>query len=148
MKKHKYRVAPKPERTLEGVTYQSKAEMQRAAQLKYMVTSCGWIVTPQPRFTLGCPENVYVADFHIIDKGGEWFYNCDPAINLTEWVEDVKGFETAKFRHDVKLWKKYGVCPLIILSRRGSTWTRRVILPATFADAQRHLLSSHERHIF
>ena len=132
MKLHKYRIAPKAERTIGGITYASKAESLRAAQLKLLVDSCGWIVTPQPRFTLGCPENVYIADFLVSDNEGQWFHDCDPAVNVTTWVEDVKGIETQKFRHDVKLWRKYGPCPLVILKHKGAGWKRWVVLPDGF----------------
>jgi hypothetical protein len=129
MKPHKYGVAPKAERTIGGVTYASKAESLRAAQLKFLADSCGWIVTPQPKFTLGCPENVYIADFQVRDSEGQWFHDCDPAILVSVWVEDVKGIKTAKFRHDVKLWRKYGPVPLVILKRKGRGWIRHVVLP-------------------
>lgn len=130
--RNKYGVAPKAERTIGGVVHASKAQSYRAAQLKLLADSLGWIVTPQPKFRLGCDENIYVADFHVRDPEGQWFHDCDPSINVTKWVEEVKGAETPKFRHDVKLWRKYGPCPLVILKRKGDGWVRRVILPTTW----------------
>lgn len=82
-----------------GRSYASKAEAAHAAHLD----RCQALWKPQPRFHLGCPENTYVADFAILDSND----------NMIE-VHEVKGRRTAKFNHDVKLWKQYGPCPLII----------------------------------
>jgi len=115
--RHKYRVAPKEERTARGRVYASKAERLYADQL-YVLLAGGAIksIEEQPKVTLGIPENVYIPDFHVIYRDG-------PA----EWI-DVKGFETKKFRHDKKLWKKYGPGPLRIV-RKGKTV--EVIHPST-----------------
>lgn len=89
-----------------GVMYASKAEALRAYELDLMVKAdriAWWI--GQPRFRLGCPENVYVADSLVIGYG-------------ELWVEDVKGRETAKFRRDKRLWAKYGPCELRIVRGR------------------------------
>lgn len=92
-----------------GVTYASKAEAARAAALDMLISGGEVLaVERQPRFTLGCPENVYVADFKVQMANGKWH------------IEDVKGMETAKFRHDKKLWKAYGPMPLHII-RKGKT---------------------------
>jgi hypothetical protein len=98
----------------DGRSYASKAEATRAQVLDYLKV-LGEIRewTPQPRFQLGVPENVYVADFEVLGADG------------TRWVEDVKGHETAKFRRDKKLWRAYGPCPLHVI-RGGS---REVIVP-------------------
>ena len=99
-----------------GVRYASRAEARRAEVLDMMVRTGEirfWI--GQPKFRLGVPENVYVADFLVV------CIRCveNPLLDNV-WVEDVKGFSTPKFRHDVKLWKRYGTCPLHILrSPRG-----------------------------
>lgn len=87
-----------------GLSYASKAEARRADQLELMAKA-GEIVgyISQPKFRLGCPENVYVADFLVFAKGGN------------VWVEDVKGHRTQKFNRDVKLWKAYGPCRLVII---------------------------------
>lgn len=87
-----------------GRSYASKAEARRAHELDLLLKAgviLEWV--PQPRFHLGCPENTYVADFDVVAADGG------------RWVEDVKGCETAKFRHDKKLWRKYGPCPLHVI---------------------------------
>lgn len=88
-----------------GLSYASKAEAKRADELDLLTKLHhirGYI--SQPRFRLGCPENVYVADFLVFPKKG------DP------WAEDVKGVQTQKFKRDTKLWKAYGPCKLHVLS--------------------------------
>ncbi|MEN6336677.1 MAG: DUF1064 domain-containing protein [Phycisphaerales bacterium] len=114
-KRSKYKVSAREARTLDGTTYDSKTEMRRARQLM-LAKQCGVIVdwSAQPEFHLGCAENVYRADFLVTDRDGKH-------------VEDVKGCRTAKFNHDVKLWKKYGELPLHILTENGSGWTREII---------------------
>ncbi len=89
-----------------GVKYDSKAEAERAEQLDYL-KRCAYVKwwIGQPKFHLGCPENVYVADFFVMT-----------AIPAHHYVEDVKGFWTKKFKHDVKLWRQYGPCDLHIIS--------------------------------
>lgn len=107
-----------------GVVYASKAEATRAAELDLMVRQgiiLSW--TPQPRFTLGCPENAYVADFSVFYPGPRMF------------VEDCKGMETPKFKRDKKLWKAYGKFPLRILKRKGNCWTVETIDPETKGGA-------------
>lgn len=94
-----------------GRTYASKAEADHAAKLD----ACGIRWKPQPRFHLGCPENTYVADFAIENEDGK----------LTE-VHEVKGRRTAKFNHDVRLWRRYGPCPLLIFTKGALSET---ILP-------------------
>lgn len=93
----------------DGRTYASKAEALRAAELDAL-KAAGVIRhwEPQPRFRLGCAENVYVADFLVwpADRSGP------------VWVEEVKGRDTSKFRRDLKLWARYGPCDLLIY-RRG-----------------------------
>lgn len=107
-KRSKYGVAPKAERTYNGVVYASKLEAARAKVLDRLVQKKiirFWI--GQPKFRLGCPENVYIADFLVIDMDGGF------------WVEDVKGYQTRKFKRDKWLWRKYGPCRLSILNRRN-----------------------------
>ncbi len=83
-----------------GVMYASKAE---AAYAQYLDAGTGIFWVPQPKFRLGCPENVYVADFLVSEAFGD------------SWVVDVKGMETPKFKRDKKLWAKYGPCELRII---------------------------------
>jgi len=101
-----------------GRTYASKAEAQRAAELD-MLKRAGEIVSwrPQPRYTLGCDENVYIADFEI-----QW-------TNTYVTTEDVKGVETAKFKRDKKLWRRYANHRLVILKRVGGTWQKQIVEP-------------------
>jgi hypothetical protein len=88
-----------------GVRYASKGEAARAQALEFL-QECGkvllWI--GQPKFRLGCPENVYVADFLVCWADGRVM------------AEDVKGHRTAKFRRDINLWRAYGRCPLRIIT--------------------------------
>jgi len=91
-----------------GVSYASKAEAARAAELDLLVKAGEvllWI--GQPKFRLGCPENIYIADFLVWEK--------DRLVH----VEDVKGVATAKFRRDKRLWAKYGPCQLWIIARHN-----------------------------
>lgn len=87
-----------------GVRYASKAEANHAAALDLEQTAGVvrlWI--GQPKFRLGCPENVYVADMLVVYVDGR------------VEVHDVKGVRTSKFRRDAKLWSSYGPCPLRII---------------------------------
>lgn len=93
----------------DGVTYASKAEASRARRLDDDVAdglTLWWI--GQPKFRLGCPENVYVADFLVVKPGGVVI------------VEDVKGVHTPKFERDLKLWRAYGPCPLHVVSGKNT----------------------------
>jgi hypothetical protein len=88
-----------------GVSYASKSEAAYAATLDLLIKSGNvrwWI--GQPKFRLGCPENVYVPDMLVVPAVG------DP------YVVDVKGVRTAKFNKDVRLWAAYGPCDLHIVS--------------------------------
>lgn len=90
----------------DGRTYASRAEADRARALdldKQSGSIKHW--EPQPRFRLGCAENVYVADFIV--------WRMDGSVH----VEDVKGFESPKFKKDKRLWARYGPCELHIISR-------------------------------
>lgn len=100
----------------DGRRYPSRAEARRAAELD-LLARAGVIrrVKHQPQYALGCPENVYVADFEITDAAGHTH------------AEDVKGFRTAKFRRDCRLWRHYGPYPLHVLTARGSAWHREII---------------------
>jgi hypothetical protein len=87
-----------------GVKYASKAEAAHAATLDLLVRSGhlrGW--TRQVPFYLGCMENRYVVDFL-----------CFAANGLAMAI-DVKGFRTATFKKNARLWARYGPCPLQIV---------------------------------
>jgi hypothetical protein len=91
-----------------GVGYSSKAEAKRAAELDFLMAAGEikfWI--GQPTFRLGCALNVYKPDFLVVDPTGG------------VWCEDVKGVRTAKFARDVRLWRRYGPCPLHVISGRS-----------------------------
>ncbi len=110
------KVAPKEQRTVDGVLYASKSEALRARELKLLFQAGeirGW--QRQPTYELGCPENKYRADFVVYDDFGQ------------AHVEDVKGFEPREFKRWKRLWRKYGKCPLVVLRRRGDRWEREIV---------------------
>ena len=110
-----------------GVIYASKAEALRAEELDMMLEGGAiewWI--GQPKFRLGCPENVYVADFLVASRVS-LFDGEDDGVEV--WVEDVKGMQTPKFKKDLKLWVRYGPMPLHILKRSGKTFTVSIVCP-------------------
>lgn len=118
VKRSKFNVAPREARAYNGLVYDSKAEMCRAQALDMLIAGGeirSW--TRQPKFQLGVPENVYVADFHVIASDGE------------EWIEDVKGASTPKWRRDLKLWAAYGPLPLHILKHQGGIRFTTTIIP-------------------
>ncbi len=96
-----------------GILYDSKSEARRAYELDMMITAgvISWWIR-QVTFRLGCPENVYRADFLVVEP-------------MHVHVEDVKGASTRKFEHDVKLWRKYGPCDLHVIRKEGT----EVIIP-------------------
>ena len=110
---NKYRAKPT---IYNGVRYASKAEAARAVELDQMLLAGEILVwIGQPTFRLGCPENVYRADFLVVPPVG---------VNGTPWVEDVKGMETPKFRRDKKLWKRYGRLNLHIIKGKKTEVVR------------------------
>ncbi len=121
-KSRKYRNKPTE---YNGLRYDSKAEARRAQELDFLEGAgeiAFWI--RQPTFYLGCPENVYRADFLVVHTGNY------PKHQGVAHVEDVKGRETPKFKRDRKLWAAYGPCELHIKKCRGSSpWMTGVIVP-------------------
>jgi hypothetical protein len=122
--RNKYGVAPKELRTYNRQVYASKAEANRAFILDRLLRAIGpgaverW--ERQPRFQLGTPLNVYVADFLV--------HEADGSVH----AEDVKGFRTAAFNKNVRLWKAYGPMPLWILTPSGNgRWNVEIIEGAT-----------------
>lgn len=110
--------------TYNGLRYSTKTEADFAVYLDLLIR-CGsvkwWI--RQPRFHLGVPENVYVADFLVVPTAGDVY------------VVDVKGFQTPKFKRDVKLWHAYGPCELRIAQKRGSgDWQTTSVRPRIKGD--------------
>jgi hypothetical protein len=104
-KASKYRNQPT---TYNGVRYASRIEAMRAEALNFLVKvgQVDWWIA-QPKFRLGCAENVFIADFLVMM----------PVLGVH--AEDVKGMRTAKFARDVKLWKRYGPVDLWIIESRG-----------------------------
>jgi hypothetical protein len=101
-KESKYRAVPT---VFRGVRYDSIAEAKRAqVNDLWRQSKPGRLVLEQPKFRLGVPENVYIADFLLFD----------PSEGIH--AEDVKGARTAKFNRDMKLWIAYGPCDLWIIS--------------------------------
>ena len=96
---------------VDGIRFDSVTEAIRYRDLK-MWLDCGEVrqIRLQPVYHLGCPENTYRADFEVTYRDGE------------VWTEDVKGFETAKFKHDRRLWASYGPNELRILKRVRGRW--------------------------
>lgn len=107
---HKYRVAPKEERTYDGVTYHSKAEAKYARNLDLRLKAKDIVKWErQVRYSLGeqdpdcrrCffdPPDTYVADFAVWLK--------DPNSEPDE-VHEVKGMETPKWKRKKKLFKNF-----------------------------------------
>jgi len=123
---NKYRVSPKHERTWNGTLYASKAESVRAMELQMLLKGGSLLlVEEQPRFKLTLADIVYVSDFRVRDDDGR------------EWVEDVKGVLTARFKVIAKLWARYGTLPLVILKAKGTlgqhTWKRETIIPKVYS---------------
>ena len=120
---NKYRVAPKSDRTYNGVLYASKAEAIRAQELDLLVRA-GHVIEweRQPRYELGVLENVYHPDFLVTPAEGE------------PWAEEIKGYDKggahSMWWRNRALWKVYGPCELRILKRKGSGWTTEIVSPA------------------
>lgn len=78
---------------LDGITFDSKAEARRYAELSLM-KKAGELTTLgcQPSFVVADGIR-YIPDFICVDKDGR------------VWVEDVKGVETQAFRIKAKLFK-------------------------------------------
>jgi len=92
VRRNKYGVAPKADRTLDGIVFASKKEMTRYAELK-MLERAGAIhsLTMQPRYKLHAGI-VYVADFSYWQNG-------------IQIVEDVKGARLEVYKLKLKLFK-------------------------------------------
>lgn len=88
------------------VVYDSKDEAARARTLHHQAETglIRWWHPNRYSFHLGCPENTYRPDFIVCALDG--------AIHF----EDVKGYETPKFKKDKYLWSRYGKIPLHVLT--------------------------------
>jgi len=85
-----------------GRNYQSKDEAHRAAELDILLKA-GEIPywKPQVKYQLG-EDCVYRVDFEVGHYDG------------SKHVEDVKGYLKPEDKRHIRLWKKYGICPLHI----------------------------------
>lgn len=91
-------VAPKEERTLDGILFASKAEMNRYAELK-MLERAGIIknLELQPRFPLLAGNKK--------DRGTSYFADFAYEENGHRVVEDVKGHKTDVYKLKRKLFR-------------------------------------------
>jgi hypothetical protein len=91
-KRNKYKVAPKEQRTIDGIVFASRAEAGRYCELKMQVAK-GDIecFSRQPIYELYAGIK-YIADFQYIRKGYAF-----------TTVEDVKGAATPVFRLKMKM---------------------------------------------
>lgn len=107
-RKNKYRAKKAGSLLFEGRMFDSKAERDRAEQLKVMEKD-GDIqeLELQPQTSLSKADIKYKPDFAYTEDGVRFY-------------EDVKGVETEGFRIKSKLWKKYGPGPLRITKRKGT----------------------------
>lgn len=106
-RKNKYGAKKAGSLLFEGRMFDSKAERDRAEQLKVMEKD-GDIqdLELQPQTSLSRAEIGYKPDFAYVENGVQIY-------------EDVKGVETEGFRLKARLWKKYGFGPLRITKRKG-----------------------------
>jgi Protein of unknown function (DUF1064) len=96
----KYRAV---KRVYNGRLYDSIAESERAGVLDLLMDAGvidDWV--GQVTITLG--DITYRVDFVVIEHG-------------RTHAEDVKGFETVRFKLCKRLWLKYGPCPLHVIKR-------------------------------
>lgn len=112
--------------TFNGVVYDSAAEAERAAELDLLLRG-GAILDWQRQVTVNvgpCDSHTpeltrvrYRVDFLVVDDRG-----------LTH-AEDVKGFETDRFRVIKPLWIAQMKWPLVILKKKGRGWSREILWP-------------------
>ena len=95
---NKFGVAPRHERTLDGVVFDSKREMEVYSEFK-VLKRCGEILDLelQPRVLLIPKPNKieYIPDFRVVWKNGN-----------EEWI-DVKGMETPEFKLKAKMFRHF-----------------------------------------
>lgn len=114
------KVAAPADRTWNGKTYASKAEMQFAVHLHAMHAAGEFrMILEQPPIRLGLPENTYRPDFMTVARNGD-----------VEFI-DVKGQETQAFRKIMQLWREYGPGNLRVIRKAGGRmggWTTLYVL--------------------
>jgi hypothetical protein len=115
---NKFSVAPRAERTWNGVVYDSKAEMLYARDVLGFAHEHGQLKSwdRQVKIPLGEDDSLRV-DFVVVQLDG------------SKEAHEVKGVWTSDFRRKVRLWRKYGPMPLLIIKKHGPSWDRSVVLP-------------------
>ena len=100
-----------------GRVYDSKAEAERAAQLKFEADHGNVrAVVPQPgTLTLGISVMTFRPDFLVVDA------------EMGVRYEDVKGMETARFKMVRKAWAEFGPCDLWVVRKKGSKLETEVV---------------------
>ena len=94
-KRHKYGVSPKDARTVDGITFDSKAEAGRYLELKRLRDEGSVVQFLRQNPSVQLPgKSRYVADFMVF-----W---SDGAVT----IEDVKGFRTAEYRRKKKVFEE------------------------------------------
>ena len=114
-------VAAKHARKYKDRVYHSKMEMYRAIELDQL--QAGGVIkdwTPQVTVPLG-------ADFKtIVDFKVTYIVNNRFVVGY----EEIKGFETERFKITRRLWKKYGPAKLLVMKRAGAgRWHTEIITP-------------------
>lgn len=117
-KRHKYGVAPKEQRTYDGIVYHSKAEAIRAQQLDVLLHSHA-IKDWKRQVTIPLGEDFKtVVDFVVT----EWH---------EKYAEEVKGVETPAFKTVRRLWPKYAPMDMQIMKRKRGRWSIERLRGAT-----------------
>ena len=114
-KANKYHAKKTP---VDGVTYDSRMEALRVGQLNMLLRAkeiLWW--ARQPVVKLGDNIELYKLDFVIMDRKGHI------------WMEDVKGFETDRFKSLKRNWPVFGVYDLHILKRDKGHWLIEIVEP-------------------
>lgn len=90
---------------VDGILFDSQAEANRYCELK-LLRQAGEIrwFQRQPSFVIDTSGTRYRPDFLVCGQDGSL------------WVEDVKGYETPKFKRDKRLWERlYPELPLKVI---------------------------------
>lgn len=124
----KYGVSPSRDRTWQGRTYDSRAEMRYAAwawaQVYDITRPSGFLqdIVEQPRVPLGA-DTIYRPDFLLIPLVG------------TPWYVDIKGHVTTEFKRIMKLWAKYGRLRLDLVKSSGGSFPTFDTIRPTIPDS-------------
>ena len=103
---------------VDGVSYDSRMEALRVGQLNMLLRAkeiLWW--GRQPVVKLGDNVELYKLDFVIMDRKGHI------------WFEDVKGFETDRFKSLKRNWPVFGMYELHILKRKKGEWLIEIVEP-------------------